>query len=117
VYYITDPQIDVSIPLYTLTPSSCPYQLTYSASLADGSALPASITLHGSDSNSFIRLSSSDPTALGEYTVKITAVDPVTEESDDTLTFKVTIFCTKSFVVVTNPIPAVTTYTIDTVNL
>ena len=27
VYYITDPEIAIKIPLYTVTPSDCPYEL------------------------------------------------------------------------------------------
>jgi hypothetical protein len=45
LYYINDPFIDVIIPLYSLDPATCPYELTYTAALADGSPLPNAITL------------------------------------------------------------------------
>jgi fructose-specific component phosphotransferase system IIB-like protein len=45
LYYINDPFIDVIVPLYTIGPASCPYELTYSANLANGSALPNAIAL------------------------------------------------------------------------
>jgi len=42
VYYISDTAISRT-PLYVLTPSGCPNELTYQVTLANGSALPGSI--------------------------------------------------------------------------
>lgn len=49
-YYITDPVIPIPIPAYSLTPATCPYELVVtSVTLADNSALPASITFDGAN--------------------------------------------------------------------
>jgi large repetitive protein len=54
LYYTADPTINVPIPVYSLNPNSCPYELLYSATLADGSALPNAITFQAtSGSESF----------------------------------------------------------------
>jgi len=45
LYFIADPAIDATIPTYSLTPATCPYELVYSATLLDGSPLPGAITL------------------------------------------------------------------------
>ena len=113
-YYIADPAINVSIPLYTLSPGTCPYELVYSATLDDGSPLPPPITLQGTDSASFLKLFHMDPTKTGVYKVRVKVVDPKTSVVNTSLTIDVTILCTKLISLVNNPIPASTIYTINT---
>jgi len=114
-YYIADPMMNVSIPLFGLTPSTCPYELVYSATLTDGvTPLPAPITLANVSGNQVLQLFSTDPAATGIYIVRIKVVDPKTGQTNTSLTASVTIKCTKSISLVANPIPATTTYTINT---
>jgi len=55
-----------------------------------------------------------DPLAVGVYQVRITVTDPKTGLSNNSLLIDVTVLCTKSISIVTNPIPATTIYTINT---
>lgn len=113
VYYINDPAAVVSIPLYTLTPATCPYELAYAAALANGNSLPSAISLQSSG----LRLFETDPTLIGVYQVRITVSDPKTALSHNSLLIDVTIKCTKQIALVSNPIPATSVYTINTSNL
>jgi hypothetical protein len=117
LYYINDPYIDVSIPLYSLTPGTCPYELTYSAALADNSPLPNAITLQNQSGSHFLRLSETNPLATGVYQVRISVVDPKTSLSHTNLLIDVTVLCTKSITLVSSTIPASTIYTINTSQL
>ena len=112
-YYISDPAINVSIPLYTLSPGTCPYELFYSATLLDNSLLPAPITLQGVDSSSYLKLYSLDPSHIGFYQVKIKVTDPKTGIVNSSLIADITILCFKTIAVSTNPIPDNNTYTIN----
>jgi len=113
VYYINDPAAVLSIPLYTLTPSTCPYELAYSAVLADGNPLPNAISLQSSG----LRFFETDPTLIGVYQVRITVSDPKTSLSHNSLLIDVIIKCTKQISLVSNPIPATSVYTINTSTL
>jgi hypothetical protein len=113
LYYINDPFIDVIIPSYSLGPATCPYELTYSAALADGSPLPNAITLQDASGSHFLRLSETDPLATGVYSVRISVLDPKTSQTNTSLLIDVTVLCTKSISLVSNPIPAMTEYTIN----
>lgn len=113
LYYINDPYIDVSIPLYTIGPATCPYELSYSAALANLSPLPNSISLQAQSGSHFLRLQETDPFATGVYSVRVSVVDPKTGLTHTSLLIGVTILCTKSISLLTNPIPALTTYTIN----
>lgn len=111
-YYINDPAMVVSIPLYTITPGTCPYELTYAAALVNDDPLPNAITLQNSGSH-FLRLLETNPLLTGVYQVKITVTDPKTALSHNSLLIDVTILCTKQISLVTNPIPATSVYTIN----
>ena len=76
VYYITDPEIVTSIPLYTLTPAACPYELQYQATLIDGSPLPNAISLVSLVDKQHIRVFENAYANTGVYTVRITVLDP-----------------------------------------
>lgn len=54
LYYIADPFIDATIPIYTLTPATCPYELVYTATLLDDSPLPGAITLQENAGTHFL---------------------------------------------------------------
>jgi len=112
-YYINDPFVDVIIPLYSLGPATCPYELTYSAALADGSPLPNAITLQDASGSHFLRLSETGPLATGVYSVRISVLDPKTSLTHTSLLIDVTVLCTKSISLVSNPIPVTTEYTIN----
>lgn len=45
IYYIGDTSIDLTIPLYSLTPASCPYDLQYTATRSSGNPMPNAISL------------------------------------------------------------------------
>lgn len=111
-YYINDPAMDISIPLYTLTPGTCPYELTYAATLVNDDPLPNAITLQSGGSN-LLQLLETDPTLIGVYQVKITVTDPKTALSHNSLLIDVTILCTKQISLVTNLIPSTSVYTIN----
>jgi len=117
LYYINDPAIDSTVPLFKLTPSTCPYELQYSATLADGSPLPNAISLVTLSGAQTIHVSETDPTLSGVYKVKIKVVDPKTGIVNQALTQDVTVKCTKSLNLVTNTIPASTVYTINKTQL
>jgi hypothetical protein len=51
------------------------------------------------------------------YTVKVLATDPKTGITNPAVTFQVTVRCTKSIDVSTNPIPDTVTYNLDPNNL
>jgi hypothetical protein len=76
VYYITDPEIVTSIPLYTLTPAACPYELQYQATLIDGSPLPNAISLVSLVDKQHIRVFETAYANTGVYTVRISVLDP-----------------------------------------
>lgn len=82
-----------------------------SVTLSDNSALPGSITFDGT---STVNVQENTFTATGVYRVKVTVHDPKTLITDSTLEFDVTVLCTKSIAVLTNPIPATIIYTINT---
>ena len=113
LYYISDPAIDSAIPLFKQTPSACPYELQYSMTLADGSPLPNAISLVAVSGTQTIRVSETDPTKAGVYTVRIKVVDPKTGIVNQALTVDVTVKCTKSLNLVTNTIPVSSLYTIN----
>lgn len=47
-YFISDPALTVNIPLFTLSPPTCPYNLEASSvKQIDGSSLPSSIKFNG----------------------------------------------------------------------
>jgi hypothetical protein len=74
VYFITDALIPVSIPVYTISPVTCPYELLIDAvTLADGSALPNAITFDGITTVNVFENTFAD---TGVYTVKVRAIDP-----------------------------------------
>ena len=112
VYFITDALIPVSIPVYTISPATCPYELVIDAvTLADGSALPNAITFDGITTAKVFENTFS---ATGVYTVKVRAKDPKSLITNSSLTFSVTVKCTKSVSMVTNTIAASNSYVIDT---
>jgi hypothetical protein len=122
VYYIRDPAFDVTIPLYSLTPSTCPYQIIYSATLEDGSSLPNAMSLLNQSGSWILKLYETDPALTGIYLIRIAVVDPLSGFKDDSLTVKVIVKCAKSITLVTDTIPDInrtnqidpaTTYTND----
>lgn len=112
LYYINDPYIDVTIPLYTIGPVTCPYELTYSAALADANPLPNAITLQNNGLH-FLRLYETDPLATDVYSVRVSVLDPKTSLTHTSLLIDVTVLCTKSIILLTNPIPSMTEYSIN----
>jgi hypothetical protein len=105
IYFIRDADIVISIPSYSITPNTCPMELLYSASQADDSPLPNSISLLNENGANFLRLSETDPAMTGFYTVRITVVDPKSGSSNANLTVQVIIYCTKSITLLTVDIP------------
>ena len=92
-YYITDTAIPVVLPLYDITPSTCPYELVVeSVTLADDTALPNAITFDGTNTVTILENTFS---ATGIYSVKVTVKDPKSLITNSTLTFPVTVKCTK----------------------
>lgn len=76
IYFIRDAEMVIPIPSYSITPSTCPMELLYSAAQADDSPLPNAIKLLNEDGAIILKLSETDPAFTGVYTVRITAVDP-----------------------------------------
>jgi hypothetical protein len=103
VYFIGDPVLASAIPAFALTPSTCPYDLVYSATLLDGSPLPPAISITQSPSPT-IRLSEADPNQLGSYVVRISVIDPLSTRANADLTVSVVVKCTKSISLLVDPI-------------
>lgn len=93
MYYISDPAITRN-PSYVLTPAGCPNELTYQVTQADGSALPGSIVF--SSSTKIISVYETNWLLTATYTIKVTVTDPKTSLQNSSITFVVTIKCTKS---------------------
>lgn len=82
----------VGVPTYSLTPGACPVELNYEVKLADGSALPASITLDALTFGSeVIKIFESDTTKAATYSVKVVAVDRKTSVQSSAVLFDVVI--------------------------
>jgi hypothetical protein len=92
-YFISDTQLSVQIPAFSLTPSTCVNELTIqAATLADGSNLPSSIT-HDS---SRLKVFESDFSATGDFVVRVTVADPWSQITNSDLLVSVAIKCAKS---------------------
>lgn len=73
-YWITDPNIPVILPTYTILPADCPYELfVESVTLVDDSPLPNAITFDGSNT---VNVQENTHAATGIYDVKVTVRDP-----------------------------------------
>ena len=115
VYFITDALIPVSIPVYTISPATCPYELVIDAvTLADGSALPNAITFDGITTVNVFENTFAD---TGVYTVKVRAIDPKSLITNSSLNFSVTVKCTKRIDVLAQNLVASTSFTVDSKNL
>jgi hypothetical protein len=78
--------------------------------LVDGSALPNAISFDGITT---VKVFENTFSATGVYSVKVKAKDPKSLITNSSLTFSVIVKCTKSVSIVTNPIAASNSYTID----
>jgi hypothetical protein len=107
-YLIFDPTVTWT-QKYDLTPSFCINELVLTVTLIDGSPLPDAITYTAPS----IYLQTDDPAMANEYTVKVVATDPKTGITNSDLTFTVTIKCTRTISVQSNPIPATIIYILD----
>jgi hypothetical protein len=115
VYFISDAFIQVPIPVYTISPVTCPYELLIDdVTLADGSALPNAITFDGITT---VKVFENTFAATGVYSVKVKAKDPKSSITDSSLTFSVTVKCTKRIDVLAQNLPASTDFTVDSKNL
>lgn len=117
-YYYTTPTVNTPMPTYTVVPNCMNKPITYSLQMQDGSAVPAAFTLNTSTmmfvitQNVFI--------AIGTYNLKIVATETystVAPKFNNLCLWTVTILCTTSISVQTNPTPASTTYILDPNNL
>jgi hypothetical protein len=115
VYFITDALIPVSIPVYTISPATCPYELVIDAvTLADGSVLPNAITFDGANT---VKVFENAYAATGVYLVTVKAKDPKSLITNSSLTFSVTVKCTSRIDVLAQNLPASTNFTVDSKNL
>lgn len=111
VYYITDPEIAIKIPLYTVTPSDCPYELLIdTVQLTDGSDLPNSLTFDGLNT---ITLFTNTYTATGSYSINVKALDPKSLITNSSLNFSVIVKCTKRIDVLSKNLSDVIGFTVD----
>ena len=101
------------IPAYTLTPSGCPNELTYSVTMSDDSVLPSQFTFTNTPGSEAINVFTTTKTLTGVYTMKVTVTDPKTGIASSSQTFVVTLKCTKSITIVTNPNASTINYKID----
>lgn len=93
----------MSLPVYQVTPSACPYELVISAvTLQDGNVLPAAISFNGANT---VNIFESTYSATGSYMVKVTASDPKTNLMNSDLVFNVQVKCTKSIDVLSTNLP------------
>ena len=90
-----------------MVPSSCPYELVYSATLADNSVLPTAISLVDNSGTKTLRVYESDPAKTGVYTIKVKVLDPKTLLTNQTLLVDVTVKCSKTVDLVTNNIVSI----------
>jgi hypothetical protein len=109
-YWITD-TVQTRTPLYDLTPSGCPNELTYTVTLANLAALPHQISFDSS--TKVISVQETDYSLTGTYRVLITVVDPKTNLINTEANLNVTIFCTKTIDLVTGTSIGDFTYQVD----
>lgn len=75
-YWITDSKIPVTIPKFSLEPSTCPYELAVTAvALSSGDSLPSAISFDGTNT---INVFESTHSKTGVYSVRVTVKDPKT---------------------------------------
>lgn len=97
-YYLTETAIQVPVSFAT-TPASCPHNFVYTATRADGSALPSAITFN--PSTAVIRVySGSYSDATGIYSIKVSVSDSLNALASQT-TFSVKVQCFKNINIVT----------------
>ena len=116
-YFIGDTLIPTPVPVYTLSPSACPYELVYSVAFANGDPLSSQFTFDPTQGSEKVDIYETDLSLTGVFTLKVTVTDPKTLLVNALLDFEVTIKCTKQIDLITNPIAADTVYTIDKDNL
>lgn len=75
VYYIYDPAIELTVPVYSLTPATCLPTLIYSANQLNGSPLPHAISLVEQAGSQVIKIDETNPLSTGVYTVVVQVVD------------------------------------------
>ena len=111
VYFITDPKIAVTLPVYQVTPSACPYELVVSAvTLSNGDPLPPAISFDGANT---VNVFENAYSATGSYTVKVSVTDPKSKLMNSDLVFNVVVKCTKTIDVVSPNLPPTTSFEID----
>lgn len=77
-YWIGDPLIVTPVPVYTLSPSGCPYELTYSVSFSDGNPLSSQFTFTSTTGSEAINVYETNLSLTGIFTLKVTVSDPKT---------------------------------------
>ena len=85
--------------------------------MIDGTPLPNAISLVVIDGKQTIRVLETVPELTGVYTVLVTVLDPKSGIQNVELTQEMTVKCTKSLKLVTNPISPLIVYTINTSQL
>jgi len=110
-YWITDASINLSFPLYSISPSNCPYELVIdTVTQQNGSALPNSIQFDGFNG---LMIYETDYLATGNYFLKVTVLDPKSKIKNFDLVFQVTVLCTKTIDVVLTNLPGSSSFEID----
>jgi hypothetical protein len=110
-YWITDASINLSFPLYSISPSNCPYELVIdTVTQQNGSALPNSIQFDGVNG---VMIYETDYLATGNYFLKVTVLDPKSKIKNFDLVFQVTVLCTKTIEVVLPNLPGSSSFEID----
>jgi hypothetical protein len=92
------------MPLYFLTPSGCPNELTYVVTLENGSTLPGSILFNNTPGSEKISVFESNYALTNFFAVKIVVTDPKTGVINSDLSLNVTIKCVKTIDINTNAI-------------
>ena len=59
-YFIGDAQISTPIPAFTVNPSGCPHELTYTVTMSDDSVLPAQFTFDATTGSEAINVFTTD---------------------------------------------------------
>jgi len=111
MYWITDSNINLSFPLYTISPAGCPYEVyAETVTQTDGSALPNAIVFDGINA---VDIYETDYMATGNYFVKVTVLDPKSKIKNFDLVFQVTVLCAKTIDVVLTNLPGSSSFEID----
>lgn len=114
VYFIGTATVNTSIPTYVANPNCGNRALTYALQMQAGGTVPAAFSLNSS-TKQFI-VTQGVAIATGTYALRIVVTETFSSSGNkvnSACLWTVTIKCTSSISVQTNPIPASTTYTLN----